>query len=394
MIIKLRQSKVAEIMNALGEVGKPGKVEKPIYNGILFEVVEQAIKISATNGIEAVHMLEVIDGEALAVQGTGSFILMKNDFRVLAALKGKISLTIEGNKALVKQGRRKIEFPLLDATQFPNILPTEQPLDTFVLPTSVFQYVVHQGTYAVATTGERPILQGLNLKVATNGDELALEAVSTDSHRVVLMSTGNMPEKFNEVTIPTDSLKMLKTIPNDPEDMLGCAMYKNKLILSYQNRILIILRLLEGKYPECSKLFPTDFNHNIPMDTAKLRETLTLLKLVNNGSAAENAASIKNVVTFSFEGTKAILTSVGKGGIGSFEEEIELDATATIKEPFKIAFTADYLMDVLKHIKTDRILMNVVAPLRPVTICEVATAGEKDVFEETHLVLPVKVSMA
>lgn len=91
----------------------------------------------------------------------------------------EISLSINGDKALLKSGRSRFTLSTLPANEFPNLEPMEEPFE-FSISQKNLKRLIEKTQFCMAQQDVRYYLNGLMLELQ---DGLVL-AVATDGHRL------------------------------------------------------------------------------------------------------------------------------------------------------------------------------------------------------------------
>ncbi len=165
--------------------------------------------------------------------------------------------------------------------------------------------------------------------------------VSTDGHRLCLVdkSEENSNDK-NGVIIPRKGLneirKLLETIEGDFEIAIEGA----QLVVKHGSTKLMI-RLIDGVYPDYTQLIPQNLNENVEIDKGQLISTLKRVSLLSNQKSKG--------VTLNINKGKMEVTSYNPE-LGDAQEEIAIDYAG---KPIKIGFNAKYILDVLNSIKDE-----------------------------------------
>ncbi len=144
-------------------------------------------------------------------------------------------------------------------------------------------------------------------------------------------------------------------------------------MVKYKN-LIFQTNLLSGTYPNTSNLIPTDFS--IVVNT----------KLYDYYSAIDRASLLtqgkdKNIVKMRINKDEMIINSYASE-IGKVEEKIKLETGTDIN--IDISFSAKYMLDALKTIKDEEILILLNGEVKPIVI--------KSLTDESliQLILPIK----
>src|SRR5699024_9653744 len=106
-------------------------------------------------------------------------------------------------------------------------------------------------------------------------------------------------------------------------------------------------RLLDGNYPETSRLIPEEEKTVMHVNTRDLLHTIDRASLL----AKEDRNNVVRLTTL--EGNTAIQMSSNSPEIGHVEEEMAVDSISG--EELKISCSPKYMMDALKAIESDEV---------------------------------------
>ena len=148
----------------------------------------------------------------------------------------------------------------------------------------------------------------------------------------------------------------------------------NKYFLKLRN-VLFYSRLLEGNYPDTSRLIPSESKTSVTVNGRSLLQAIDRASLL----AREER---NNIVRFSADEGKVIEISSNSPEVGKVEEMVEaIDVTG---EELKISFSAKYMMDALRAIDGQDVEIQFTGAMRPFIL--------KSVDDDTilQLILPVR----
>lgn len=267
----------------------------------------------------------------------------------------------------------KAEFNLngQSAEEYPQ-LPKVQTENSFELPIDLLKSMIKQTVFAVSTMETRPILTGVNLKLVDN----SLSFTATDSHRLARreIPVSNAPIEISQIVVPGKSLNELNKILGDSEETVEISVTNNQILFRTKH-LNFLSRLLDGNYPETSRLIPEQSKTKIQLKTKELLGTIDRASLL----AKEER---NNVVKFNAPGNSMIEISSNSPEVGNVVEEITADQMEG--EDVKISFSSKYMIDALKAIEYDEVQIEFTGAMRPFIIRPV---GDDSILQ---LILPVR----
>src|SRR5690606_5679145 len=147
----------------------------------------------------------------------------------------------------------------------------------FSIPTDILKTFIRQTVFAVSTSETRPVLTGVNWKIE-NGELLC---VATDSHRLALRKGIIQidPSSQYNVVIPGKSLNELYKILEDTNEPVQIVITNNQILFKTKH-LLFFSRLLDGNYPDTSRLIPTDSKTEVILNTKDFLQAIDRASLL------------------------------------------------------------------------------------------------------------------
>ena len=343
----------------------------PVLSGIKFDLDKNGLSLTASDSELTIRSF--IEAEKIAnIEKEGSIIIQskyivdiirkmpedKINFEIIDSLKIKISTN-----------NSQYNLNCLAAKDYPN-LKIETHKNPLMLETGILKKLVSQTAFAVSTQESRPLLTGINFKI--NGN--VLECTATDSYRLAkktIMLQDPVEEEIN-IIIPGRNLVELDKILLE-EGTVEVHIFNNKILFKFMN-IEFQSNLLSGTYPNTNNLIPSEF------------EIILNTKHHEYSSAIDRAALLtqskdKNIVKMKIEDGEMIINSYASE-VGKVEEKLIVDTSKDAK--IDISFSAKYMLDALKTIKEEDILILLNGEVKPIII--------KSVKDESliQLIVPIK----
>ena len=356
--------------------GLPVKTAMPVLNGIKMELTNEDLYLTSSNTDVSVQV--VINHESLQIKEPGKIVVPGNYFiQIIRKINSKtidISL-IEDKIIVIKAERSEFKLNLLSVFDYPNIdfVCLDKPL---VVSAKNLRSIIRETAYATSTNEKRPILTGVSLKYTNN----KLVAIATDSFRLSQKITDLDNVEFDNfnIVVPYKSLDELSKALELYNDDVEIYFNKIKIVFKFKN-ILFQSRLLDGAYPDTSRLIPAEFPVRVRFNKDELLAAIDRVSLLSN----KDKDNQYNVVRFNIREDHVVEVSSSSTEIGNAIEEIV--PTDPIEGPvLKIAFSAKYITEALKSFVSPEVELCFTGEIRPF-ICK----GDLD-YNLTALILPVK----
>jgi DNA polymerase III subunit beta len=349
----------------------------PILTGIKIVAATDGVTLTGSDSdisIESFIPKEEAGDEIVEVKQTGAIVLQAKFFSEIVKKLPTDSVEIEvldHLQTVIRSGKSEFNLNGLDAEEYPH-LPLVEENNKFHMETDLLKAMIRQTVFAVSTSETRPILTGVNWKVENN----ELICIATDSHRLALRKA-KIDTETNEtynVVIPGKSLNELSKIIDDSNELIDIVITENQVLFKAKH-LLFFSRLLEGNYPDTSRLIPNESKTGVIVKTKEFLHAIDRASLL----AREGR---NNVVKFSTVENGYIEISSNTPEVGKVSEEVQTQSISG--EDLKISFSAKYMMDALKALEGTDIKVSFTGAMRPFLI--------RPLHDEStlQLILPVR----
>lgn len=349
------------------------KTPNPALTGIKLEVFKDRLQMTTSNGDVSIH--KVITDPSLEVEAEGAALIPGRYFvEIIRKLDGQTVLlsALEDNLLKIEADHSDITLNLLDLEDYPHLMFKESA-EVIKVNVRVFKSLVRQTAFAASSVENRPILTGVNFKL----EGQTLTAVATDSYRLAKKSI-QLEQSYEplDVIIPSKSLEELVRILEDNQQDVELHFSPSNILFKYDNT-KFLSRLLEGNYPETSKLIPQEFPTEVVFNKEQLLVAIERASLltIRDGQNAIVKCEIKE--------DDIVEISSSSPEIGRVLEEL-YPVEGVTGNPLKIAFSSKFLTDAIKTLNSSEIKIGFTGEIRPFVI-----TGEYDP-DTLQLILPVK----
>lgn len=317
------------------------KTPFPIISHFLLEAKENRLKISATDleiGIEVSIKADI--------EQEGSFTVPAKTFQDIISLTGGDSVFLSKNEDSFNLEINSISsscnIMTLNSDEFP-IMPHSDDEPIFSMLQKDLRDAVKSIIFSVAAQEEtRAVLTGVLIIVNKNSARF----VATDGKRLAISDVPVSSRLEEEVSyiIPGKTLSEISKSVNNPEEYVYVGV-KNSQIFFNMGDVLVISRLLEGKYPKFEQVIPSSSEYKI---TINRNEFISSLKYI---LVMAQEKDFPRLIKIEFNTGKLVLKS-NTPDLGSAFREIDCDFEGRNME---IAFNGQYFLDVLTTLKSEKI---------------------------------------
>ncbi|NBC48706.1 MAG: DNA polymerase III subunit beta [Gammaproteobacteria bacterium] len=323
------------LLPALAVVG--GVVERrqtlPILGNLLLVAEEDGVRLRGSD-LE----IEISTRAAADVQEGGAVTLpARKLIDIVRSLPedGRIEIKSQDDRASLVCNRSRFTLSTLAAGDFPSMEVPEAQV-RLDLDRELLRRLLDKTAFAMAHQDVRYYLNGVLLELGSG----RIVAVATDGHRLAKvvgaaeeLSTTGASDPY-QVIIPSKTVTELRRL-------LGSASERVRLELSDRTlrvelgETVMVSKLVEGQYPEYSRVIPTGLEREAKVDKERLRGALQRTAILSN----EKYKGVR--VTFD-EGRLALQTQNPEKE--EAEDELELDYSG---ERVSVGFNVAYVLDVL-----------------------------------------------
>ncbi len=280
----------------------------------------------------------------------------------------EIQISFEDESLTVKTLSGEFKIPCLDASEYPK--PPELIKENLIeLDSSVLHSGLRSTLFCASKDETKQVLTGINIKSADNSICFA----ATDGHRLSVTEIESNLLTGLELTIPSSVVSSIDSLLlKEKVDTVTMAMDDDLIQFSTEN-LLISCRRLQGAYPQYRGLIPVAFDKTLTVNRRSFISAVELVSVV-----ADQKNGLVNC-TLGQDGTvvEASNTALGNGSQS-------LDSTLA-GEPMKVAFNASYLLDGLKNLSGENVVINMNGSTQPVVI-----KGDNE-GSGLYLIMPVQI---
>ncbi|WP_235526693.1 DNA polymerase III subunit beta [Nostoc piscinale] len=288
-----------------------------------------------------------------------------------------MTLEVENQACIITHNSGKCRLIGGKPDEFPTLPKGENPIEVN-LSAKKLQAALEGTLYCTNGDETKLVLTGVNFKIDTN----KWQAASTNGHKLALV-TGTLDSEYSEpidFTVPGKSLGELNKILSQSADTSVCnILLSNKTIEFSLPNTKVISRLLEGEYPKINSLIPKTFEYEFTLERKGFESALKRVSYL-----AERKQKVVKIL-WELEATQATLYTEATD-IGDAVDSVLMKPATSHSENISIGLNIDYLLEGLKHISTDEIVVRCNKPTQPVIICPMG-----GLLNQLYLVMPVEI---
>lgn len=317
----------------------------PILDNFLFEIENGQLKVSASDlETTMITSLEVQSEEngKIAVPAKMLLDMLKNLPEQPCTFLVKENFLIE-----MAYDNGKLRTPGFDGDEFPK-LPNIENKSSIKISGDILSKAINKTLFATGNDDLRPVMSG----VYCHFSQADITFVATDAHKLVRYTrTDAAATGSSAFILPKKPLNLLKSNLRGDEEIL--LEYNDSNAIFTFNDIVIVCRLIDGKYPNYEAVIPKE-NPNV----------LTIDRLQFLGS-------IKRVAIFSNKTTHQIKLKLAGSELSLFAEDVDFANEASERltcyydgDDMEIGFNSRFLLEMLNNLDTPEVKLSMSEPSR------------------------------
>ncbi len=366
-----------ELMNAVLKVHRAVAINAtyPELTGILIQGENDQLILQATDlelGIMYRFPAEILT--------EGEILLPARIFTEMVKKLPSTTLSISSlpNKTVeITYHQSKIQLNSYDPNNYP-LFPNIEGSSNFSTDIKVIKDAIRK----VSIAADNEELHGdLSAILIEKDQELnCFNMAATDTHRLAVFQgnstfTFEGPENNFSVLVRNRALNELAKLLTDDEEKLVFTIGDNQIFVQYHN-LTFYARLLSAKFPHYRQIIPKSSSTVIKINKKDLLGTIERATLL----ARDELKPRSHIVKFKIGANLQVSSEAIE--VGNLEEEL---AAQIEGQPLEIAFNGRYLIETLRVIDSNEVIIEMQAPLKPIMV---KPADKEDYF---CLILPIRV---
>ena len=364
MKFTISSSKLFSQLQAVSRVIN-NKNSLPILDDVLFDLVGNELKLTASDGETTIRTSIEVDG----VEGSGKVASAAK--LLLETLKEfseqPLAFTIDENNFAVSMVSQNgtYSFVGVNGNEYPEMPGAEMGARELAIPANVLQSAIEKTIFATADDDLRPVMNGIFFDIA----EDKVTMVATDAHRLVRYSnTGVKPGVVASFILPKKPASLLKNLLAKEENEVKVTFGAKNARFEFGST-LIVCRQIEGRFPNYNAVIPQSNQNIVTVDRQTIINACKRVAVfANNGTAQLRLTLTENSIKISAQDIDFSTSA---------EETITCDYNGT---PMAIGFKAPFLIDLLGSITSADVLLKLADPARAGLLLPAENEENEDVL--------------
>lgn len=334
-----RETLLSPLQQIVGVIEK--RQTMPVLANVLMLVKDNRLTLTGTDlEIQIMCAVDVTDATAGSITVPARKLL---DLCRLLPNQSSIKLEQQNDKVKISSNRGRFSLSCLPADSYPEF--PESDLDKqFSINAGKLKIALEKTIFCMANQDVRYYLNGLLLNISNN----RIKLVASDGHRLSIFEDKLAQQTGYEarIILPRKGVLELYRLIDDLDTELT-VMFSNNNIKVAIGQLVFSAKLVDAKYPDFGKVFQQNLFSPISVEKLELKETLTRVSILSN-------EKFKGVTLDISPGSMKISTHNPE------HDEAEEDLTIDYEgEPMTIAFNAQYLLDAVSNVASEKAVLTI-----------------------------------
>jgi DNA polymerase-3 subunit beta len=324
-----RENILAALQAAIGVVER--RQTMPILANVLLSAKDNRLSVTATDlEVELLAQAEIKSAADGAITVPGRKLL---DICRSLPEQARITVAVDGDRIQLRAGKSRFTLTTLPAAEFPVVdeINTQQTLD---IPQADLKRLLDKTHFSMAQQDVRYYLNGMLLET----DGKMLRTVATDGHRLALCEMA-LPTKGKgqQIIIPRKGVLELHRLLGN-EGTVTLTIGTNHIRAQIAD-IRFTSKLIDGRFPEYSRVIPANPPRTVLADRDVLRGALQRTAILSNEKYRGIRLALKG-------GSMTIQAHNPEQEEAEEEIEVKYDS-----EDLEVGFNVNYLLDAIAAVE-------------------------------------------
>ncbi len=342
----------------------------PILGNVKITTDTDKIEINATDmnvALKDIAEAEVLEPGSITVSAKKLYEVLKElpDDIVVFTVQDNNWISIECAHSVFKLvGMSDEDFPLFPEFDAENLIQ---------VPSDFLDMLTKKTIYAVSNDENRHVINGVLFIV----EDKSAKMIATDGHRLAYIETKiDMDISEFKVIIPKKGIQEIQRMIGSGAEQLEFGIVGNQIAFRVGNE-LVLSRLVEGDFPDYTKVLPKVVMYEIKLGIEELMNSLRRVSIFSDHK-------VRGVKLEFSENQLRISASTPEYGEAADEIDIAYD-----NDPFSVGFNVNYLLDLLRVMDCEEVMIKVESPGGPTLFEPVTEPDSASDYNYLAIVMPM-----
>ena len=280
----------------------------------------------------------------------------------------------DGKIITIRSSVSKFSLSRLPKDEFPIIETKTSNAKKITVKSEIIFNLINKTKFAISNEETRYFLNGLYFNINSKNNLSDITFVGTDGHRLATSSI-NVDYQADEipgVIIPKKTIIELSKLLSENYDDIEITISSNKIIF-YIGNIILISKLIDGNFPDYTRVIPKNNSNNLIVDRRNLLSAVDRVSTIaNDKSPSIKFKLLNNLINLSSNNNENSTAT----------EDIQASYNG---DEINIGFNSIYIMDILENIEGDEVKIAFKDSSSPIIIKENIST------DNTYVLMPMRV---
>jgi len=246
---------------------------------------------------------------------------------------GDINLEVKNNTLFISQSHSNFKLPTFSYNEFPTF-PDYQNKPRISIDSNLLIESLKKITPAIDNNNPKFELNGALIDIKQE----TINFASTDTRRLAVVEISNKNSDELSIILPRKAIIEIQKLFFDNIELY----YDETNIIIKSNQYTFFTKLINGKFPEYSRIIPKEISHSLLLPKKNMIEAI---KQITTISTDMKITFLNDTITFE---------SLSDDNI---EAKTEINFNTNFTEPFVIAVNSRYILDFLNSINSSEFII-------------------------------------
>jgi DNA polymerase III subunit beta len=354
----------------------PAKSSLQILSNFRLSFTGTQLEVSATDLDHSMKVTANATGDApfdITINARKAFDIVRE------LPEGSVILDID-ETVLIVQSEKDFSCKIAgaDSRDFPGF-PEITNSNEFEISTTSLKDMIIKSSFAVAKDESRACLCGILWEINDNKTGM----VATDGHRLgssFVHSSFPINNQINGILSPKSVLNLIRVIDTKSVEEKIKINISDKYILFSTPTLLMCSKLIDGPYPDYTKVIPRNNPKKVIIDKVSLQNAVRRVSVLSNQKT--------HLVKFTFSNGSLEIVVLNRDIGGEARENISVEYNDDIHT---IGFNGQYLSEILDIIKVPKIRLEMNTQISACLVFPEYESGTEVISEDLFLIMPLRI---
>jgi DNA polymerase III subunit beta len=343
----------------------------PILDNFLFELIDEKLLVTASD-LESTISVSIPVSKA---DENGSIAIpakfLVEILKTFPDVPMSFAINIETSQVEISAGEGKYKLTGYNGDEFPKA-PVIDNATSLAINSKTLANAFNKTLFATGSDDMRVVMTGVFCQLSDQD----ITFVATDAHKLVrYRRTDSKSSETGSFILPKKPLNLIKNILSAQDVEVKIEYNSTNASFEFEN-ILLICRLIDGKYPNYEAVIPLNNTKKLTIDRQQILTSIKRVSIFSN--------QLTRQIRFSVSGKELILASEDMELANEAKERMTCNYEG---EDIEIGFNSKFILEMMNNLDSDEICIEMSTSNRAALIFPVNSDNKDE--DILMLVMPV-----